>query len=128
MLDRGLTVDGGLWQFTEWSTGPLGEKLSAFDGAVNNLLEGLDGIVISCGPLLAQGTFENEDVVLGPGLVALRRCLPFTRVRETLIIAPEAAATDAARSWADFYSEEPSWLDWALGRAGLPSTEQILAR
>lgn len=122
-----LDAREGLWQFTEWSTRPLAEKLSAFDAAVRDLLEGLDGIVVSCGPVLAQGTFEDEDVVLGPGLVALRRCLPFTRVRETLIIAAEPAATDAAWLWVRFYSEEPLWLDWALRRTGLPSIEQILA-
>jgi hypothetical protein len=123
-----LDARDGLWQFTEWSTRPLAEKLKVFEATVRDLLPGLDGIIVSCGPLLAQGTFEDEDVVLGSGLVALRRCLPFVRVRETLIIAADAGATQAARSWRSLYSDEPSWLDWALGRAGLPSIEDILAR
>jgi hypothetical protein len=115
-----LDAREGLWQFTEWATRPLAEKLHEFDAAVRGLLDGLDGIIVSCGPLLAQGTFDDEDVVLAPGLVALRRCLPFVRVRETLIIAADARASQAAPSWVRFYSDEPSWLDWALGRAGLP--------
>jgi hypothetical protein len=123
-----LDARDGLWQFTEWSTRPLAEKLQLFDAAVRGLLGGLDGIIVSCGPLLAQGTFDDEDVVLAPGLVALRRCLPFVRVRETLIIAADIGTAEAAVPWVRLYSDEPSWLDWALGRAGLPSTNEILAR
>jgi hypothetical protein len=62
-------------------------KLRAFVDAVYDLLGGLDELVVSCGPLLRQGTFKDEDADLAAGLVALRRCLPFTRVRETLIMA-----------------------------------------
>ena len=123
-----LDAREGLWQFTEWSTRPLAEKLRAFDAAVRDLLRGLDGIIVSCGPLLRQGTFNDEEVDLAPGLVALRRCLPFTRVRETLIIAADASAPKAAPFWANCYSDEPMWLDWALRHAGLSSTDQILAR
>ena len=123
-----LDARDGLWQFTDWATRPLAEKLHVFESGVRDLLEGLEGIIVSCGPMLAQGTFGDDDVVLGAGLVALRRCLPFVRVRETLIIAADSAASQSVASWINFYSDEPSWLDWALDRAGLPSTREILAR
>ncbi len=122
-----LDAREGLWQFTEWATRPLAEKVQAFEVAVRGLLGGLDGIVVSCGPLLAQGAFDDEDVVLGPKLVALRCRLPFVRVRETLIIAADGGAPQAAASWVQFYSDESSWLDWALRRTGLPPTSEILA-
>jgi hypothetical protein len=123
-----LDAREGLWQFTEWATRPLAEKLSLFGSVVRGQLGRLEGIIVSCGPMLAQGSFEDEDVVLGPGLVAMRRCLPFVRVRETLIIAADAEHVGATPIWSDLYSGEPTWLDWALGSSGLPSTEQILAR
>lgn len=125
-----LRVDAreGLWQFTDWSTLPLTDKLQAFHAAVRGILDGLDGIVVSCGPLLAQGAFVDEDVAVGPGLVALRRLLPFSRVRETLIIATDPTAPGATPLWLSFYSDEPSWLDWALAFVSKPSLEQILAR
>ena len=123
-----LDAREGLWQFTEWATRPLAEKLRVFDSAFRSLLGGLDGIVVSCGPMLAQGSFEDEDVILEPGLVALRRCLPFVRVRETLIIAADAGRVAATPTWVDLYAGEPSWLDWALDHEGLPSTGEILAR
>ena len=122
-----LDAREGLWQFTEWATRPLAEKLRVFHAAFRSLLGGLEGMIVSCGPMLAQGSFEDEDVVLEPGLVALRRCLPFVRVRETLIIAADAGRVPATPTWVDFYAGEPSWFDWALEHEGLPSTEQILA-
>ena len=45
----------------------------------------------------------------------------------SLWIAADARASQAAPLWVRFYSDEPSWLDWALGHAGLPPTEQIIA-
>jgi len=125
-----LRVDArdGLWQFTEWSTRPLADKLQAFATAVRGLLGGLHGIVVSCGPVLRQGTFSDESVELGPGLAAMRRCLPFIRVRETLVIASDPLTAPAAECWVRLYDEEPSWLDWALGEVGLPSTAEILSQ
>ena len=98
------------------------------DGPVRPLLGKLDGIVLSCGALLRQGAFEDEDVRLAPDLVALRRCLPFMRVRETLILANNADALTATAVWNAYYASEPSWLDWALDHLSLPSTAAILAR
>ena len=118
----------GLWQFTGWSTKSLPEKLLMLDGPVRPLLGKLDGIVLSCGALLGQGAFEDEDVKLAPNLVALRRCLPFMRVRETLILANNADALTATAAWNAYYAGEPSWLEWALDHVGLPSTAAILAR
>lgn len=123
-----LDARDGLWQFTEWATRPLGEKLEAFDAAVRGLCRGLDGVVVSCGAVRAEGQLDDEDVVLRPGLVALRRRLPFVRARETLVITADAASLQEARLWIQFYSEEPSWLDWALDRSGLPPVGAILAR
>lgn len=117
----------GLWQFTGWSTKSLAEKLLMLEGPVRPLLGTLDGIVLSCGALLAQGEFQDEDVQLAPDLVAVRRSLPFMRVRETLILANNADACRAAALFNDYYAHEPSWLDWALDRVGLRPTAAILA-
>lgn len=117
----------GLWQFTGWSTKSLPDKLLMLDGPVRPMLGKLDGIVLSCGALLAQGTFADEDVQLAPDLVALRRRLPFMRVRETLILANHADALPALEAFDAYYADEPLWLDWALDRVSLPTTAAILA-
>jgi hypothetical protein len=109
-----LDARDGLWQFTEWATRPLGVKLEEFETAVRGVLGQLDGIVVSCGSVLAQGDFDDEDALLSPQLAAVRKRLPFSRVRETLVIARDAGAIPAAKSWVQFYSAEPSWVDWAL--------------
>jgi hypothetical protein len=122
----------GLWQFTEWSTKSLSEKLSMLDGPLRPLLGTLEGIVLSCGALLAQGTFQDEefqdeDVQLTPDLIALRRRLPFMRVRETLILANHVDGSPATETFRAQYADEPSWLDWALDWVGLPKVAAILA-
>ena len=82
----------------------------------------------SSGALLAQGSFDNEDVQAGPGLAAVRRNLPFVRVRETVIVSDRDAPDPSAAWLRDLYASEPGWLDWSLERLGLPSTAEILAR
>lgn len=127
-LERRLLAPAGLWQFTEWAARPLADKPRAFEEAAGDLLGRLRGIVVSCGPLLRQGMFSDESADLGSGLVAMRRCLPFTRVRETLVIARRTPPAPTAGPWGDLYGDEPSWLDWALAEIGLPSTAAILSR
>jgi hypothetical protein len=121
-----LDARDGVWQFTEWSTRSLARKLQGFETAVRDLVGGIQGIVVSCGSLLRQGTFEDEDVVDERGLVAIRRCLPFSRVRETLLIPADPEALPTASCWADMYAHEASWLDWALAEVDLPPINEIL--
>jgi hypothetical protein len=121
-----LDAHDGIWQFTEWSIMPLTEKVRVLADAVRPLLPGLEGIVISCGALLAQGTFADEHVTAGPGLIAIRRNLPFVRVREALIISVDDSGISPAQTWSDLYADEDHWLDWALDQAGLPPLEEIL--
>jgi hypothetical protein len=58
----------------------------------------------------------------------VRRCLPFTRVRETIVIPRRTEPGLDARFWLDLYGDEQSWLDWALAEVDLPSTAAILSR
>jgi len=122
-----LDAHDGIWQFTEWSTTPLTEKVRVLADAVQPVLAGLEGAVISCGALLAQGTFADEQVTAGHGLIGIRRNLPFVRVRETLIIPTDNSGGSPAETWSHLYADEPAWLEWALDQAGLPSLEAILA-
>ena len=123
-----LDARDGLWQFTEWATRSLGEKAQALEEAVGHLVGPLDGIVASCGPLLRQGSFSDESSEPASGLFAVRRCLPFTRVRETIVMPRRTEPQPDARFWRDLYADEQSWLDWALAEVDLPSTAAILSR
>ncbi len=42
-----------------------------------------------------------------------------------MIIPVTAAGRSESDIWADLYNTEDSWLNWALGQAGLPSCQQI---
>lgn len=53
-----LDARDGLWQFTEWSTRPLAEKLQLLDAAVRGLLGGLSGIIVSCRPAACSGNLR----------------------------------------------------------------------
>jgi hypothetical protein len=123
-----LDALNGLWQFTRLATMSLREKANALGEAVRSLPEGLDGVILSSGALLTQGSFDDEDVEAGPGLAAVRRNLPFSRVRETVIISNRNTPDSSATWLRDLYASEPGWLDWSLERLGLPSTVEILAR
>lgn len=122
-----LRVDAlqGLWQFTEWSALPLVEKLGVLRDALQPLLRAnahIAGLVITSGPAMAQGVFENEEVK--DGGLALRRLLEPLRVRETIVIASDVGPSEG-RTFAGLYSAEPSWLGWALSAFGLPSVDEI---
>lgn len=125
---RWLRLDAlqGLWQFTEWSDRPLVEKLSVMLDALGPLLQAnphIHGLVISSGPAMAQGVFENEDVTLGPNR-ALRRLVDPLRVRETLIVVSNVGPSQS-QLFAELYGGEPLWLGWALASYGLPPVKEI---
>ena len=122
-----LDAHDGIWQFTEWSTLPLAKKVRVLADAVRPLLAGLEGAVISCGALLAQGAFVDEHVTVGPGLIGIRRNLPFMRVRETLIMPTGDSPCSPAQTWSDLYADEFQWMGWALNELRLPRLEEILA-
>lgn len=124
-----LRVDAldGLWQFTPWSRLDLSAKLQSLVGPVRAALETdehLGGVVITSGAGHAQGLFHGESSRV-EDCYALRRLIEPLRVRETMIIPMNSGAAPAAEMWRDLYDEEPTWLDWALERKGLPSVQEI---
>lgn len=123
-----LRVDAlqGLWQFTQWSLLSLDEKLKLLANALRPLLASnphIAGLVVSSGPAMAQGVFDDEDVQEDDN-IALRRNLQPIRVRETMIIVSETGVSQG-RMFAELYRSEPSWLDWALSSVELPTVVEI---
>lgn len=118
----------GLWQFTEWSTWTLLAKAEALAAEVRHSvsdIEGLRGAVLTCGPVLAQGTFVPESQKLSGGGYAIRRTFAPRGVRETVVIPLGAGYEAQAGEWLDMYDAEPDWLDWALSRVGLPPAADV---
>lgn len=124
-------VRDGIWQFTPWARADLWAKINEIARLVRSALgqiQGIDGVVLSSGAVLAQGDFHGESAPAQGGCYGLRRLLPAARVRETMIVPVTAQGRDQARLWRELYNDEPDWLDWALDQVGLPRREQIFSR
>ena len=86
---------------------------------------GIDGAVLSNGAGFAQSQFHGESARTVQGCYGIRRVLPATRVRETMIIPVTPRGRSQATIWLRMYDAEEHWLDWALARAGIPTRRQI---
>jgi hypothetical protein len=121
-----LDARNGLWQFSDWATRPLMAKAELLETVVRDALGTFHGIIASCGSVLRQGDFSDESVTAWPGVVAVRRTLPFVRVRETVVVAASPAMIDESEFWREIYANEATWLDWALAKRNLPTVGDIL--
>ena len=119
----------GRWQFTQWAGWPLPTKGEAIAQEVREALSDIDGIagaVLSCGPVMNQGTFVGESARLRDGGFAIRRTFAPFRVRETVVVPLRSEHDDEAAKWVELYDGEPDWLDWALATVGLSSAAAVL--
>lgn len=125
-----LRVDllDGTWQFTPWARAGLRAKIEEMAKSIPSALSQVPdifGVILSNSAGVAQGQFVGESARTVGDNYGLRRVLPGTRVRETMIVPVNATGREQARMWVDLYNSEDSWLDWALERAGLPSWREI---
>jgi len=108
----------------------LESKLSAVAAKVNGDLassSSVAGVVLSSGAVRSPGGYTDELARHATTkAVGLRRLLPFSRVRETMIVPVEAAHVDEAQLWTSLYDSEPDWLDLSLDRLDLPDESSIL--
>jgi hypothetical protein len=120
----------GLWQFTELRKLSLGDRATQLGKAVRQTLASyshIDGVLLSCGSLQAQGRFEGETAMGASNELALRRPIFPLRVREAVIVPMTAAGMADIELWHAIYDNEPRWFAWALATAGLPTPEAIYA-
>lgn len=121
----------GMWQFTPWARAGLRPQIYEMARLIRPVLgqvQGIEGVVLSSGALLAQGAFYGESAPADDRCYGLRRVLPAARVRETMIVPVTPRGRDQARIWRDLYNAEEDWLDWALHQAGLPERDQIFGQ
>jgi hypothetical protein len=121
-------VRDGMWQFTPWARACLRAQIDEIGRLIRPVLgqvQGIDGVVLSSGALLAQGGFYGESARSEGECYGLRRVLPAVRVRETMIVPVTLHGCDQARIWRGMYNTEEYWLDWALHLAGLPERGEI---
>lgn len=120
----------GLWQFTELRKLSLADRATQLGMAVRQTLASyshIDGVVLSCGSLQAQGRFEDETATGASNELALRRPIFPLRVREAVVIPLTTAGMANIGLWHAIYDNEPRWFAWALATAGLPTSEAIYA-
>ena len=121
-------IRDGMWMFTPWARAGLGDKIEQIAQHVTSALRrvpGIDGAVLSNGAGFAQSEFYGESARTTRGCYGIRRVLPAGRVRETMIIPVTLRGRSQATTWLRMYDAEEHWLDWALGRAGIPTRHQI---
>jgi hypothetical protein len=125
-----VDVMDGLWQFSPWARWTLAAKTEALSEAVRQELHnrsGLAGAILTCGALLAQGQFEDETCPGADGATGLRRLIAPARVRESVVVPLIPEARSEGELWARLYSDEPTWLDWALAKCDLRLAAEVLA-
>jgi len=115
-----ITSSEGGWLFR-----PGDGEVARLIQPVLGRVQGIEGVVLSSGALLAQGEFYGESARTEDGFYGLRRLLPAARVRETMIVPVTPRGRGQARIWRELYNAEEEWLDWALHLARLPQRDQI---
>jgi len=120
----------GIWFASPWAHADLPDKAASLAFHLQTALssqEHLQGIVVSSSACPAMsGPHRDETAALDDGTIAIRRNLPFHRVRETIIVPMTQAGRANAGVWAHLYEGEPNWLDWALADASLPAVADLL--
>lgn len=121
---------GGLWQFTPWAQLSMSSKLEQLAPLVRDVLVGFPhvlGAVVTSGehwPVSSHSTAEErtEDGV------AIRSSLSFGRVRETLVIHSNRAASLAtAQQLALWYLTESSFTNWLFETSGFCLPDRLVA-
>ena len=100
---------------------PLAQKAEALGRGTRQAFETvgeLHGIVWSS-PVMHDSTSQNERHDPGNGDIALRARLPGNRIHEVFIIPNQYATESECEMWAELYSGESSWLEWAVNAVGI---------
>jgi len=121
-LDSGIFHDI-TWYRDSLGTGSLSEKLDWVIARVRESLEHsgrIAGVVVSSPPMGEGVGLPDQDCRLEDGCKALARTLVGGRSRQTFVVPMSASGKMEAEIWNDLYSDEPKWLNWALGEVGRP--------
>lgn len=123
-----LDMRDGLWQFSNWSTLPFVVRTDNIAAATADSVAGLglDGLVVSSGACQLQGEYIGQSRRAETHLGVARKLDEF-RARETVIVPLTERGVTEAPAWYQMYKAEPSWLDNALHRAGLPRLSAVVA-
>ncbi|MDA8102649.1 MAG: hypothetical protein M0Z34_06775 [Nitrospiraceae bacterium] len=116
-----------LWMLSDWGRSPVTAKLITFAPLVREALADaphVAGVILSNGWAWRIAGEEDEACVV-PGGLAIRRALPATRYRETLIVA--STPDGVTQPWNEWYASESTWLDRALDHLGHPPLAALLA-
>lgn len=116
------------WQLSEWWHLPIAGKAHIINRRVRGAVESghtLDGVIVSCGALLGQGTFPPEERVLDTGVVGMVRIIEPMRVRQSVFVPLSPEGFDTLSFWTEIYGSEPQWLSWGLAKFGLPTIAEI---
>lgn len=123
-----LDARNGIWQRTHLIHASLEEKMTQLGDYARALCfgtVGIAGIVLSCGSCEMPGVVRGEDLEGADGRRAMRRALPGSRARETIIVPLTDGGLGEVEVWTDLYDREDSWLPAALASRGLPSLNEI---
>ncbi len=120
---------GGLWYFTPWSQGTLFHKLQQIVPLLQSCIEeytNCAGVIISNGWGVATPDLTEEVVSIDESSIGVRTFPRTGAFRETFIVGRDKSAHEMASTFARWYTDEPSWTNWALSQLGYPSLDQLV--
>ena len=126
-----LLDHAGLWQFTPLAQMSLPDRFADLAPRLRQTIDPFPhvaGIVLTSGRVWAENSMHDETYVL-PGFDSagvVRRLLPISHARETVIVGRSGAPADTWLPFRKWYENEPSWFDWALAQLGKSPLETLL--
>ena len=85
------------------------------------------GVVLSLDPIVRPNFDDRRHVLLGGRGIGLVAHGAAGRQREAVVVAAhDRQAREDLLAWDAWYSQEASWLDWALRRLGMPGTDALI--
>ncbi len=121
----------GLWQIFRSQGMTLTQALAFLTDFLQQVLASfpsLAGVILS--PGLSWSAYAPPDAlverVARSGGIALRCPIPGHRFRETIIVPRADGPGTDAQTFADWYAQEDTWLDWALAQLGYPPFNDLI--
>jgi hypothetical protein len=120
---------GPLFYLTQWAGASLSEKLRSLEPVVTSILQpypNVAGLILSNGWAWRMPGILEERHSTGAMSIAIRRVIAIQCYRETFVKARDNQSINDVAQIGRWYSNEASWLEWALKVLKLPPLSELI--
>jgi hypothetical protein len=120
---------GPLFYLTQWAQSGLSEKLGSLEPVVTAILHPyptIAGLILSNGWAWLMPGIREERHSSSQTAVAIRRVIAIQCYRETLVKARDAQGVGELAEIDSWYSQETSWVQWALAKLKLSPIADLI--